>query len=102
CHERVSGRAYRPPSGEAVAEMPVGNEDRFGPAHRQRRMTLMLDDANNLVPFRLGRRNPQQYAFTDGRLAAERTRREILVDDDLPRQIATLIDVVVGIGEGSA
>ena len=59
----------------------------------------MADHADHLVPLGFGRRDAQQQPLADRRFAAERQRREGLVDDDLPRQVGLLIDVVVGVGE---
>src|SRR3954451_19945804 len=82
--------------------MAVGNEHGFGSGPRERRMALVRDDADDLVPLRFRRRDPKQQALADRRLAVERERRELIVDDDPPRQIGFLIDDVVDWGERAA
>ena len=81
--------------------MTVEDEDRLGARQRQRRVALVRDDADDVVPRGLRRGDAQEQTLADRRLAAKRARREVLVDDDLPRQVGSLIDVVVGVGEGT-
>ena len=99
---RIAAGPDGPADGEAVAEMPVHHENRFRSRRRQRRVTLMSDDADDLVPLGLGRGDPQQQPLPHRRLATERQRGEVLVDDDLARHVGLLIDDVVGLGEEPA
>ena len=92
---RIAARAHRPATAAAVAEVAVDDEHRFGSRRRQRRVALMRDDADHLVPLGLRRGDAQQQPLPDGRFAAERQRRQALVDDDLAGHVGLLIDDVV-------
>ncbi len=94
---RIAARAHHPSIRRAESDISLRQEYRLAPVARERGVTLVLDDADDLETLGLWRPDSQEHRPTERRLRRKELRRQHPIDDDLVH-----LGAVVGLGKRAA